>query len=237
MLDGVGEADPWEWRTTWYRGVGCAQPRATALPRRRVRQRLPHAPRRAGAEAGARPRPRGRSVIMRRPPGGTRSSSRTEPSFTAATFGLARCRLAMADRAGAIDAYSRVPDTSSAHADALIAQAELLLDMTRHRRDARPDPRGNADRTGPSRSRAAGPAPRSGPRAGVGVGSRRRFAAVGHRQRARPPAARDRPAPGLESDVPSARPQGRGPRTSGSPSSIAPTGSARGRGGDRGPSR
>jgi serine/threonine-protein kinase PknG len=36
----------------------------------------------------------------------------------------------MHDPAGAIDAYGRVLDTSSAHADALIAQAELLLDTT-----------------------------------------------------------------------------------------------------------
>ena len=53
-----------------------------------------------------------------------------KPAFTTATFGLARCRLAMDDPVGAIDAYGRVLDTSSAHADALIAQAELLLDTT-----------------------------------------------------------------------------------------------------------
>ena len=53
--------------------------------------------------------------------------SRTDPAFTSATFGLARCRRALGDRAGAIAAYERVPDKSHAHIDARISQARELL--------------------------------------------------------------------------------------------------------------
>jgi serine/threonine-protein kinase PknG len=54
--------------------------------------------------------------------------SRTDPAFTSAAFGLARCRRALGDRAGAIAAYERVPDKSHTHVDARIAQARELLD-------------------------------------------------------------------------------------------------------------
>ena len=54
--------------------------------------------------------------------------SRTDPGFTTAAFGLARCRLAGGDRAGAIEAFNRVPDASIASVDAQVAKAETLLD-------------------------------------------------------------------------------------------------------------
>jgi serine/threonine-protein kinase PknG len=61
--------------------------------------------------------------------------SRTDASFTAASFGLARCRLAVQDLVGAAEAYERVPDTSSSHTDAQVATARLRLtdgvDLTR----------------------------------------------------------------------------------------------------------
>ena len=41
---------------------------------------------------------------------------------------MARSRRALGDRAGAIAAYERVPDSSSAHVDAQVAVAEELLD-------------------------------------------------------------------------------------------------------------
>ena len=54
--------------------------------------------------------------------------SRTDPSFTTAAFGLARCRLACGDRVGAIEAFNRVPAASIASVDAQVAKAETLLD-------------------------------------------------------------------------------------------------------------
>jgi serine/threonine-protein kinase PknG len=53
--------------------------------------------------------------------------SRTDPSYTMASFGLARCRLVAGDRSGAIDAYDRVADASSAFVDAQVAKVGALL--------------------------------------------------------------------------------------------------------------
>jgi serine/threonine-protein kinase PknG len=54
--------------------------------------------------------------------------SRTDPSFTTATFGLARCRSSLGDRQGAIAAYERVPSTSSRYVAAQLAMARTLCD-------------------------------------------------------------------------------------------------------------
>ena len=54
--------------------------------------------------------------------------SRIDPAYTQAAFGLARARLAMDDRPGAIEAYGRIPDSSSANEAARIAQVAALLD-------------------------------------------------------------------------------------------------------------
>ena len=54
--------------------------------------------------------------------------SRTDPGFTAAAFGLARCRLAAGERAGALTAYDRIPDSSSAYLEAQTARIRCLAD-------------------------------------------------------------------------------------------------------------
>ncbi|HVM64746.1 MAG TPA: tetratricopeptide repeat protein, partial [Acidimicrobiales bacterium] len=54
--------------------------------------------------------------------------SRTDPAFTSAVFGLARCLLAVGDREGGIGAYDRVPPSSSAFSAAQIAKVEALVD-------------------------------------------------------------------------------------------------------------
>ena len=54
--------------------------------------------------------------------------SRTDPAFTAATFGLARCRLAAGERTGALAAYDRVPDSSSAYVEAQTARIRCLIE-------------------------------------------------------------------------------------------------------------
>jgi serine/threonine-protein kinase PknG len=54
--------------------------------------------------------------------------ARTDPWFLTASFGLARCRLALDDVAGAIAAYDRIPDTSAAYVDAQVASATARLD-------------------------------------------------------------------------------------------------------------
>jgi serine/threonine-protein kinase PknG len=52
--------------------------------------------------------------------------SRTDPAITSASFGLARCRLELGDRAGALTAYGRVPDSSSGYLDAQAARVRCL---------------------------------------------------------------------------------------------------------------
>lgn len=54
--------------------------------------------------------------------------ARTDPSYTTAAFGLARCREATGDRAGALEAYAAVPASSSAYDDAQVARIERLAD-------------------------------------------------------------------------------------------------------------
>ena len=53
--------------------------------------------------------------------------SRTDPAFTTAAAGLARCRLAAGDRTGAVDAYNRVPGTSAAYRRSQIGAIRALV--------------------------------------------------------------------------------------------------------------
>jgi serine/threonine-protein kinase PknG len=63
--------------------------------------------------------------------------ARTDHGYPSAAFGLARCRAALGDHAGELAAYHHVPESSSAHVDAQIAEVAATL-----RRDGAPlDPR------------------------------------------------------------------------------------------------
>jgi serine/threonine-protein kinase PknG len=53
--------------------------------------------------------------------------SRTDPAYTTAAAGLARCRLANGDRAGAVEAYNRVPGTSSAYPISQVGAIRALV--------------------------------------------------------------------------------------------------------------
>ena len=157
--------------------------------------------------------------------------ARTDPTFTAASFGLARCRTAMGDRAGAIAAYGWVLDTSSAHADALMAQAELLLD------GAGPGDVADLVRAASLIEQVPADREQRGPLAARVL--ERALAAVreGRRRRRRRavlgvPLARARPAARAGAHLPRARPARRRPTPSASRSSTAPTPCVRGRGGD-----
>jgi serine/threonine-protein kinase PknG len=125
LLTEVETAEPWDWRVDWYRGVsdlaqghaGHARANFTT-----VYHAVPGelAPKLALAVA---------SEIDGDFPEAARwyqIVSRTDPSTTSASFGLARCRLASGDRDGAIDAYDMVPDTSSGHLDAQVARIQCL---------------------------------------------------------------------------------------------------------------
>jgi serine/threonine-protein kinase PknG len=53
--------------------------------------------------------------------------SSTDPAYTAAAAGLARCRLGTGDRSGAVEAYNRVPGTSSAYRSSQVGAVRALV--------------------------------------------------------------------------------------------------------------
>ncbi len=125
QLAAIESDDAWEWRTSWYRGIAElvrerpveARARFTtvycALPGELApKLALGVACELAGDHAGA---ARWYDTV-----------SRTDPAFTGAAFGLARCRLATGDRGGALAAYDRVPDSSSAYVEAQTTRIRCL---------------------------------------------------------------------------------------------------------------
>ena len=123
--DAIGEEDPWEWRAAWARGVAClAAGRAgeavqafgdvyAAVPGElaaKLALGVAH-------ELAAAP-----EQAMR----WYQTVAVTDPSYTTAAFGLARCRVATGDRAGALAAYDHVLPSSSSYEDAQVAKVDLL---------------------------------------------------------------------------------------------------------------
>ncbi len=100
--------DPWEWRAGWYRGIAelsRGRPKRARARFEAVYHALPGelAPKLALAlacESAGEPSRAARWFDI---------VSRTDPSVTIASFGLARCRLQVGDRDGALAAYERVP--------------------------------------------------------------------------------------------------------------------------------
>jgi serine/threonine-protein kinase PknG len=126
LCDAIEQADPWEWRAAWARGIELlSQARATAAVAAFTdvyaatpgelapKLALGVAEELAGASDRA---ARWYEVV-----------ARTDPSYTTAAFGLARCRLATRDREGALEALDRVPPSSSSHDDAQVARVEQLV--------------------------------------------------------------------------------------------------------------
>jgi serine/threonine-protein kinase PknG len=128
VLAAVEAADPTDWRVWWYRGLSALDRGDTAgawAAFDRVYGNVPGelAPKLAlavTAEAGREP---GRALRW------YDVVSRTDPGFTTATFGLARCRLATGDRVGAVEAYNRVPEGSSSYLDAQLSAARALIEV------------------------------------------------------------------------------------------------------------
>jgi serine/threonine-protein kinase PknG len=127
LLATIETADRWEWRTMWYRGLlGLANgnPDAAQTAFDVVYRNVPGelAPKLAlgvAAESANDPSRAARWYDV---------VSATDPSFTTAAFGLARCRLAASDRAGAVEAYNRVPESSSSYLDAQVCAARALIE-------------------------------------------------------------------------------------------------------------
>ena len=125
LLREIETSDRWEWRAAWYRGLA-------EMSRDRPEEAVSHlqsvyyavpgelAPKLA---LGVAYELSGQMLEAAR---WYEIVARTDPSVTSASFGLARCRLALADRAGAIAAYEQVPDSSIGYIDAQVARIRAL---------------------------------------------------------------------------------------------------------------
>ena len=126
VLDRIEAADRWEWRAWWYRGLlalATGKPPEALTAFASVYRYLPGelAPKLALAVAAESASDIASAAHW------YDIVSRTDPSFTTAAFGLARCRLVTGDRTGAVEAYNRVPETSSAYLEAQLGAARALV--------------------------------------------------------------------------------------------------------------
>lgn len=126
-LDRATATDPRDWRVWWHRGLaalesgdfanvsGWFDPVYTALPG----ELAPKLALGLGAELAG---------DLARASSLYETVAVTDPaSFTSATFGLARCRIAGGDHAAAVEAYGRVPRSSSAWVSAQVDAARVLI--------------------------------------------------------------------------------------------------------------
>ena len=123
----ISEVDPWEWRVEWYRSLwylASGEPAAAAEGFSRVWTEVPGelAPRVGAAIAAelAGEYPRAAQLYER--------VIAVDSAWVSAAFGLARCRAAVGDRGGAVDAFRRVPASSATYQDAQMASARALID-------------------------------------------------------------------------------------------------------------
>jgi len=127
LLAAIAAGDPWEWRVPWYQGVAALaqeRPAEARVSFMTVYEALPGelAPKLAVAVAAEYGGDHADAAVW------YEIVSRTDPSYTTATFGLARCLLACGDRLGALAAYERIPESSSSHVQAQTAKIKCLLE-------------------------------------------------------------------------------------------------------------
>ncbi len=128
LLDAAAGVDPNDWRPDWYCGklylsqgrtdeaVECLDRVYSEIPGEPV----PKLALALALEAGGR---------LGEAAGLYDTASLTDPALTAAAFGLARCRTAAGDLAGAVEALGRVPDGATVRSDAQLAAVDALCAM------------------------------------------------------------------------------------------------------------
>ncbi len=126
VLRAAAEADPWDWRLRWYRGIlglRIGKPAEAAEDFSAVWTELPGelAPKVAVGLAAELAGEFDRAAEV------YAEVIAVDPSFVSAAFGLARCRSASGDRGGAVDAYGAVPESSAAYTEARVASARALV--------------------------------------------------------------------------------------------------------------
>ncbi len=125
LLQQLEAADRWDWRPRWYRGLlllASGKPREAQAAFDQVYFDLPGeiAPKLAFAMAAE---AAGNTELAMRM---YDLVSRTDPSFSSACFGLARCLRESGDRRAAVAALSRIPPESSLHACSQVEAARAL---------------------------------------------------------------------------------------------------------------
>ena len=126
LLAQVLEADPFDWRVAWYRGISFlaqSKPKEAQAQFDLVYNELPGelAPKLAlGLACELQKNWKAAAAYYDR-------VSRTDANFVTAAFGLARCLLADGNRTGAVTAYQRIASTSSAFTRSQMALARALL--------------------------------------------------------------------------------------------------------------
>ena len=123
----ISEVDPWEWRVEWYRSLwylASGEPAAAAEGFSRVWTEVPGelAPRVGAAIAAELAGEYTRAAQL------YERVIAVDSAWVSAAFGLARCRAAVGDRGGAVDAFRRVPASSATYQDAQMASARALID-------------------------------------------------------------------------------------------------------------
>jgi serine/threonine-protein kinase PknG len=120
--------DPFDWRVTWYRGRSLLARHKAKEARDLFDQVYGEVPGELAAKL---------AVALAAEESGDHAAaarlydvvSRTDPAFTAAAFGLARCHVHAGRRTEAVEAYRRVPHASSLYTQAQMALARTLLLM------------------------------------------------------------------------------------------------------------
>jgi serine/threonine-protein kinase PknG len=126
QLAEIAAKDAFEWRVTWYRGLAALcerKPKEASAAFDRVYSELPGELAVKLALAVAADMAGDLNVAVQK----YDLVSRTDPTFTTAAFGLARCLTRMGKRPEAVEAYQRVPATARLFVRAQSALARTLL--------------------------------------------------------------------------------------------------------------
>ncbi|MEE9416721.1 MAG: tetratricopeptide repeat protein [Acidimicrobiales bacterium] len=124
-LEKVEAEDPWDWRVRWYKGLlalDADNPAAAAELFSQVWTEIPGevAPKVAVALAAERAGEYERAANL------YQLAAAVDSTFVSASFGLARCRVAVGDRAGAVEAYQQIPSSSAAYSGAQVQSVRTL---------------------------------------------------------------------------------------------------------------
>jgi serine/threonine-protein kinase PknG len=136
VLDGLAADDPFNWKVAWYQGkvfLAAEDPKAARNEFDRVYFEMPGevAPKLAIGFAAE------RAGEMEIATAFYERVARTDPNYTTAVFGWARCLEARDDFAGAATVLDMVPPSHSLYAQSRIALAQVLLHDSRNMDTAR----------------------------------------------------------------------------------------------------